>query len=437
MLPTASVPLTIAVLGAGVGGLAAACFLAETGHRVTLIEAFATPRPLGSGLLLQPSGLSVLACLGLDQSVRAAGAQVSKLYGRAVGGTIAVLDVRYASLAPGLFGLGITRTALFTALYQAAQARPIQIITDAPVTGATMLASDGPGGWVETAAGRFGPFDLIVDASGVHSPLRAALATVQRDRPYPFGALWGLVDLAGSGFAPDVLDQRYQAARHMIGVLPVGGGRAALFWSEPTASLAAWPQYDLAAWRDQVCRLWPETAPLVAQITDPQQLAPARYRDIVLTRPMAGRLLLIGDAAHCTSPQLGQGANLALLDALTLALCLIDGRPLPHALQQYQRARQGQQRFYQWSSRWLTPFFQSDAKLLPWLRYPFCALPCWFPLTQWIGAQVLAGVKTGFFTRFDPGAWAPAYGLRARPPRLPAPKPDFAPLLAYQPKEKV
>ena len=56
---------------------------------------------------------------------------------------------------------------------------------------------------------------------------------------------------------------------------------------------------------------------------------------------------------------------------------------------------------------------QQRSRLLPWLRYPLCALPCWFPLTQWIGAQVLAGVKTGIFSRIDPAGWAPAYGLSA------------------------
>lgn len=419
MLPAAATPQEIAVLGAGMGGLAAACFLADAGHAVTLIEAFEAPRPLGSGLLLQPSGLSVLACLGLDTALLPHGARISRLYGRAAGGKITLLDVRYAALAPRLFGLGVTRTALFETLYAAAQARPIRLITGAPVTGATDLDPDGSGGFVETAAGRFGPFDLIVDASGANSPLRAQFGSVRRDWPYPFGALWGLVDLKDSRFAPDVLDQRYQAARHMIGVLPVGGNRAALFWSEPTATLGDWPRANLTAWRDTLRRLWPETEPLAAQITEHGHLTPARYRDVVLKTPIAGRLLFIGDAAHCTSPQLGQGANLALLDALVLSLCLSGARPLPEALAHYARAREGQQRFYQWASRWLTPFFQSNARLLPWLRYPFCALPCWFPPTQWIGAQVLAGVKTGMFSRIDPGAWAPAYRIAPRAYRRP------------------
>ncbi len=77
--------LDIAVIGAGIGGLAAACFLAKHGHRVTLIEAFSEPKPLGSGLLLQPTGLAVLAGLGLDRGVINQGSRISNLYGQAGG----------------------------------------------------------------------------------------------------------------------------------------------------------------------------------------------------------------------------------------------------------------------------------------------------------------------------------------------------------------
>ncbi len=384
----------------------------------TLLEAFAEPKPLGSGLLLQPIGLAALSVLGLDRPVIAQGSRISNLYGRAVGGKLALLNVRYDALAPHLFGIGTTRAALFETLFQAAQDYGVQIETDAPVLTLEGLDLNGPGVTVVARRQRFGPFDLVIDASGTNSRLRPQFGDILRDRPYPFGALWGLVDLTGTGFAADRLDQRYARARHMIGVLPVGpradgtGLRGALFWSLPTQDFTRWRETPLAVWRDAVRRLWPETDPLLAQITDHDQLARASYSDVVLARPDAGRLLFIGDAAHCTSPQLGQGANLALLDALVLSRVLAEGsHTLEQALTRYRKARQGHQRFYQWASRALTPFFQSDSRLLPWLRYPLCALPCWFPLTQWIGAQVLAGVKTGIFARIDPAGWVPAYGL--------------------------
>ena len=68
--------------GCGVGGMAAALALARRGWEVTVLEAFAEPRPLGSGLLLQPTGLKALDVLDLGKAVRAKGASFDRLFGR-------------------------------------------------------------------------------------------------------------------------------------------------------------------------------------------------------------------------------------------------------------------------------------------------------------------------------------------------------------------
>ena len=68
--------------------------------------------------------------------------------------------------------------------------------------------------------------------------------------------------------------------------------------------------------------LWPETAPLLDTIRDVGDMTPARYGHHMLARPYAERLVAIGDAFHAASPQLGQGANMAMLDARALQLAL-------------------------------------------------------------------------------------------------------------------
>ena len=75
--------------------MAAARALARKGHAVTLLEAFQQPRPLGSGLLLQPSGLAALRQLGLAEQVVARGARVERLDGRDLRGRL-IMDMRYA-----------------------------------------------------------------------------------------------------------------------------------------------------------------------------------------------------------------------------------------------------------------------------------------------------------------------------------------------------
>ena len=98
-------PQAIAVVGAGTAGLASACLLARQGHRVTLIEQAPAPAPVGAGLLLQPSGLTVLTEMGLAGPIRERGAPIHSLFGDTPEGRT-VMQVRYASLEPGLEGLG-------------------------------------------------------------------------------------------------------------------------------------------------------------------------------------------------------------------------------------------------------------------------------------------------------------------------------------------
>ncbi|WP_313350216.1 FAD-dependent monooxygenase [Paracoccus sp. (in: a-proteobacteria)] len=90
----------IAIAGAGIGGLAAAALLAREGHDVTLFERFSAPRPLGSGLVIQPVGLAVLDLIGAGEDVRRLSSPIARMLGHEVRGRKA-LDVSYPASAPG------------------------------------------------------------------------------------------------------------------------------------------------------------------------------------------------------------------------------------------------------------------------------------------------------------------------------------------------
>src|SRR5205807_8220664 len=94
--------LSIAVVGAGPAGLAAAAFLAQAGHKPLLVERFAQPRPIGAGLLLQPSGLAALERLGIAADVERLGSPIHHLYGRACDTGAVVFDIGYGELKAGL-----------------------------------------------------------------------------------------------------------------------------------------------------------------------------------------------------------------------------------------------------------------------------------------------------------------------------------------------
>ena len=121
--------LKIAIAGCGISGLAAAMLLARQGHEITLFERFETPQPVGSGLMVQPSGMAVLDAMGLASSVVAKGAPVDGLLGLNTEGE-PVLEAAYADLsAPDVFGLGIHRASLFGALYESVLARGLEVRT--------------------------------------------------------------------------------------------------------------------------------------------------------------------------------------------------------------------------------------------------------------------------------------------------------------------
>lgn len=363
----------IVIAGCGPAGLAAALLLERAGHAVTLIERFKDPQPLGSGLILQPSGLAVLHDLGLAAVLIAAGSRIDRLFGlNATSGSV-VLDVRYNALKSGSFGIGIHRAALFDVLLGAVKARPIGIETGIEIADIGASA-DGRPAFITATGRRIGPFDLAIDASGTRSPLLARAARPAVRRPLSYGALWANVPLGADGFDPHALEQRYHRASIMLGVLPIGhhGGEpeplASVFWSLKPDTHEAWRRAGLASWKSEAERYWPAIAPLLARIADPDQFTLARYRHHTLPLPYGDRLAFIGDSAHSTSPQLGQGANMALLDALALARALAAEADLDRALRQYAGLRRRHVRLYQAASRIFTPFYQSDSLLLPLIR---------------------------------------------------------------------
>ncbi len=377
-----STPLNIGIVGAGIGGLAAATPCAQSGHHVTLVERFATPRALGSGLVLQPVGLAVLDEIGAD--ARALGANITRMLGHA--GRRKVLDVAYK---PDALGLAIHRASLFSVLWHAATAAGITLETGSACHAAPL--SNGKRLILRDTADPLGPFDLVIDASGAGSTLSPMQA-----RPLHFGAVWGTVPWPNDTDLPrDQLSQRYQAARHMAGVLPIGQlpgnptPHAAVLWSLPRDKLDDWPNQDLTAWKAEVTQLWPQMAPFLTALHTPADLTPARYSHGTLRRPYAEALAFIGDSAHRASPQLGQGANMALLDALALREAL--RLPLAEALLRYAQMRRWHVRAYQTMSAAFTPMYQSASTTLPFLRDHLLA-----PLaTVWPVNRILTALVSG------------------------------------------
>lgn len=390
----------IGIVGAGTAGAASALLLARAGHRVMLFERVSDPMPVGAGILIQPTGMTVLGQLGMLDEAISLGARIDRLLGQNEHGR-KVMDMSYRDWRPASFGLGMHRGALFSLLQRELAPAGVDCRYGVDIT-----AVDRHAGKVllrEAQRGEHGPFDCVVAADGMRSQMRAACGVPATVTPYPWGAVWTICEDAAGAFN-GVLNQRYRAAREMLGILPTGKSAAggvplvSLFWSLRTANFAAWQQQGLDAWKQQALRLWPELEALLGSLTQTTSLPQLRfadYCDVVMPQWHGDGIVVIGDAAHATSPQLGQGANLALLDAHFLQRALAASGSIGEALQCYSDERRAHLRYYQWASRMLTPLFQSDQRLLPALRDALMGTVGRLPYVKTQFAETLAGTKTG------------------------------------------
>jgi 2-polyprenyl-6-methoxyphenol hydroxylase-like FAD-dependent oxidoreductase len=394
--------LDVAVVGTGTVGSATALFLARQGHRVTVYEKVDDPRTVGAGIMLQPSGMAVLRQLGLEQQVVSQGDRVDRLWVETAGGR-KIMELEYEQLAAGLFGVGLHRGVLFGELYKTVGREP----------GVTMCLGvdvedlhpypDGRLAAIERDTRKqYGRHDLVVVANGARSSLRDDTAFTKSVERYPWGALWAIV--------PDVenrytgrLFQVVRGTRRLIGLLPTGHGpeggprQVSFFFSLRGDQFDAFPQVDFAKWKAEVLADVPSAAPVLEQLHSADDLLFSHYHDVVMWPWNTERVVYLGDAAHAMSPQLGQGCNLALLDAWFLAEAMRGAESVPDALFHYSRTRRWHLQWYQFITRALTPFFQSDLAWLGPLRDYGLATAAKVPWVRKQMVSAMAGTSRGPF----------------------------------------
>jgi 2-polyprenyl-6-methoxyphenol hydroxylase-like FAD-dependent oxidoreductase len=413
--------LDVGIIGCGTAGSAAAVFLARAGHRVTLYERVPSPAPVGAGITLQPTGLHVLCRLGLYDHVVSRGARLDRLLCESKTRK-PLVDLSYETVGDGLFGLGVHRGVLLESLLGSARReRRVTIRTGTEIV--DLARAEPPSrkansrwSWfVDVNGDKHGPHELVIVADGARSQLRDDTNTSKRVEPYPWGALWFVGRETKDRKDPmaRTLHQVADGNHTFLGLLPTGllpvsqesslapsPRLVSLFWSIRSDRVQAWREAGIDAWKVKVLELGREAEPVLEQIHDAGQVIYAGYHDVVMHRWHTRNVVYLGDAAHATSPQLGQGCNLALWDAMELHDC-IEQEPhdLASALTQYSRRREEHLAFYQTATRWLTPFFQGDVESLGLLRD--IAMPLMGKVNVFRRLMTLSmlGVMEGFFGR--------------------------------------
>ncbi|HFB54549.1 MAG TPA: FAD-dependent monooxygenase [Hellea balneolensis] len=377
--------LHVGIAGCGIAGLSAAIFIKKQGHHPVIFDQMEQAQPLGSGLVIQPTGISVLHAAGLAEELKKYGQPIHRLFGTSKKNI--VLDVRYAALRNNYQGLAVHRAALFDVLAKAVKKAGITIHTNKKILSHTH-------GVLSFEDGGYSPqFDLVIDALGVRSPLRP-----KAFKPLKYGALWATLDWPEkSDFDPHTLEQKYKQAKKMVGVLPIGTipgdphKKATFFWSLKNEDYAQWQKNGLDVWKQEVRALWPETEIFLNQITHPAQLVMAQYAHQTVSKPYQDTLVHIGDSYHSASPQLGQGANMALLDAYALTFALQNTSSVEGALAHYHKLRQNHVRLYQFMAWAFTPVYQSDSVFLAFMRDHFVPPLANIPPFPKLLARIVAG----------------------------------------------
>lgn len=306
-----------AVVGAGIGGLAAAIALRRADWEVTVYERAEELRPLGAGLSVWPNGVRSLRALGLgelaDGAPRGGGA-----LRRADGSVLAEFDPDVIAERYGAPLVGMHRADLHEALADAAGRECLRLGAEvAELDDRELRFADGS---TESA-------DLIVGADGIDSTLRAAIVADGPPRDSGIVAFRGV-----AGFDGDVPAGEWWGEGSVAGLLPLLGGR--VYWYFAFRGQPERDELDrrLEAYGAPVGEIVAATAP-------DEVLVHGLYDRRPVSGWSNGPATLVGDAAHPMLPFLGQGACAALEDAVELAVALERNPEVEDALPAYELAR--------------------------------------------------------------------------------------------------
>src|SRR5436190_6257384 len=319
----------IVIAGAGIGGLTLGCALSRSGREFRIFERAAELRPVGAGIALSANAFQALAYIGLEERVRRCGCELAvadlcELSGRVL------LSTRLGDLGPG-GTVAMTRTGLQQALLAA--------LGTAVETGRCIVGykSAPDGVRVRLADGEELDADLLVGADGLHSAVRRAMRGDERPR-YSGQTSWrGLVTSVRLPREDRVIESWGPGQR--FGIVPVGPMQ--VYWFAVANAPAG--QRDGA---DAISELRHRFAGWHAPIDELLAATPAGAiirTDIVDRLPIDswvdGRTVLLGDAAHPMTPNLGMGACQAIEDAVLLADALTREANIDAALAHYQARR--------------------------------------------------------------------------------------------------
>ncbi|AUT32712.1 monooxygenase [Acinetobacter pittii] len=330
--------MNVVIIGAGMGGLTTGIALKKFGHQVRIFEQTEKILPVGAAISLWSNGVKCLNYLGLTDKIAKLGGQMD--------------DLAYVD---GLTGDVMTQFSLLPLIEEVGQ-RPYPVARadlqnmlmdefgrDQIYLGKKMVSLEDKADYVEVhfADGSSTEADLLIGADGTHSLTRAYVLGQQVQRRYAGYVNWnGLVEIS-EDLAPAQQWTTYVGEGKRASLMPVADGKFYFFLDVPLPA-------GLDNNRDEYKKLlkqyfvdWCQPVQQLIERLDPQKTNRVEIHDIEpFTQFYKGRVVILGDAAHSTTPDIGQGGCQAMEDAIYLARSLqINTLGLEDALRRYQNKR--------------------------------------------------------------------------------------------------
>lgn len=339
-------PRKALIIGGGIAGPVIAMFLRRAGIEAEIYEAWPYSTGIGGGLQIAPNGMHVLAELGLADELIAHGsiAESFDLYsqdGKKLGTLNRNMKERFGQPA-----VNLCRATLNETLIDKAWSSNVSVFFEKRLVN---IEDRGDQPVVATFAdGTTAEGDFVIGADGVHSAVRRHVIP---DGPMPFDT--GLIGFGG--FIPRALIERLPIGRKVettfgqsgffgYGLCSPDPGKGAMWWStQPSHGMTAATYRRMS--QDTIKQHLRDFhagwhAPIPDIIEAAENIVVTDTLDVAtLPTWSRKRTLLIGDAAHATSPHAGQGASLALEDAMRLGILMRDGQELGQTFQAFEHER--------------------------------------------------------------------------------------------------
>lgn len=330
--------MRVIIIGAGMGGLSAGIALKRLGHQVTVYEKVTEIKPVGAAISVWSNGVKCLNYLGLTEPTAALGGQMDHMaYVDGLSGhTMTQFSLQPLVEQVGQRPYPVARAALQNMLLQHFGAEHVQL-----GMALTEISDDGQQVTAHFADGSSAQADVLIGADGTHSTVRSYVLGLQPERRYAGYVNWnGLVDIAGD-LAPADQWTTFVGEGKRASLMPIAGGQFYFFLDVPLPKGLPNERSEYKALLKAYFAGWAQPVQTLIDRIDPAATNRVEIHDIdPFMGWVKGRVALLGDSAHSTTPDIGQGGCQAMEDGVVLAMAMqTNTLGIEDALLRYQNRR--------------------------------------------------------------------------------------------------